>query len=451
MLLGSDESSVQLNGFDAFNVLDPFDVSTKIHDQDLGVLSGADNTSVITLRAQNPACVPFGKVEQLMPGLHIPHLDVGVVTSTDQSAAYTVDVEAANQVLVGTHLSETLAGVGIPNADHLIITGRCDVPAILGELRTGQALGMPSELANVLARLDVPQLDAEISRARHNGVAPHLDCIDRAVVTSKLLDQVTRVAVPDANGKVLAAGYDVLVIKSEIENGCRVVSKPADRLALLVVEHIGLIDNLVRSNDKTALKGVHIPNTDSLVAGASDDFMSVKTIDAIFVPIQINRSGLSSLPTLVQLLLDTVDFSPIIDRRNSRNSETTSRRDGLASCIGGGCLSKARLAPNVLVIHNLVPALAHRSSLGESRSIKIGENVNSELGRKSGDKVDRADSSLLRLVFFGLDTGKGHRNSDTALAVVTFVVGSRIQPHVVESLTGKVLVLHSSGCLGSSS
>lgn len=337
MLLGSDESSVQLNGFDAFNVLDPFDVSTKIHDQDLGVLSGADNTSVITFRAQNPACVPFGKVEQLMPGLHIPHLDVGVVTSTDQSAAYTVDVEAANQVLVGTHLSETLAGVGIPNADHLIITGRCDVPAILGELRTGQALGMPSELANVLARLDVPQLDAEISRARHNGVAPHLDCIDRAVVTSKLLDQVTRVAVPDANGKVLAAGYDVLVIKSEIENGCRVVSKPADRfvsgtnvinnagrvrrssnenfvvvleaqnrrhvirwersdgrhgkvclvilrrtrskmsrLALLVVEHIGLIDNLVRSNDKTALKGVHIPNTDSLVAGASDDFMSVK-------------------------------------------------------------------------------------------------------------------------------------------------------------------------------
>jgi hypothetical protein len=238
---------------------------------------------------------------------------------------------------VGTHLSQALAGVGIPDADHLIVTGRCDVPAILGELRTSQTLGVSCELANVLSGLNVPQLDAEISRAGHNGVAPHLYRVDGAVVTSKLLDQVTSVAVPDANGKVLAASHDMLVVESEIENGCCVMSKSADRLVsganivndagrvrgsgyeniivvlqaqnrrhvmgrersncrhgevrlfifrrtrsemsglvIFIVKHIGLVDNLVRSDDKTALKGMHIPDTNSLVAGTSDDFVPIQ-------------------------------------------------------------------------------------------------------------------------------------------------------------------------------
>ena len=45
------------------------------------------------------------------------------------------------------------------------------------------------------------------------------------------------------------------------------------RLVILIVKHIGLVDDLVRSDDKATLKSMHIPDADRLVAGPCDDFV----------------------------------------------------------------------------------------------------------------------------------------------------------------------------------
>ena len=50
-------------------------------------------------------------------------------------------------------------------------------------------------------------------------------------------------------------------------------------LVIFIVKHIRLVDDLMRSDDKTALESMHIPDTDSLVARTSDDF----------VPIQVSK------------------------------------------------------------------------------------------------------------------------------------------------------------------
>jgi hypothetical protein len=130
---------------------------------------------------------------------------------------------------MGAHLTETLASVGIPDADNFVVTSRCNVSAIFGELGASKPLGVPRELTNIFACFNVPQLDAEISRTRHDGVAPHLYCVNRSAVSPKLLDQVAGVAIPDTDAEVLAACDDMLVVKGKIENSCGVVSESANR------------------------------------------------------------------------------------------------------------------------------------------------------------------------------------------------------------------------------
>ncbi|KAI6772736.1 hypothetical protein HG530_003694 [Fusarium avenaceum] len=120
---------------------------------------------------------------------------------------------------------QAFAGVGIPDANGFIITSRCNIPAIFGELGAGKALGVPRELADVFACFNVPQLHAEISRAGHDGVAPHLNRVDRSAMPAKLLDQIASLAIPDTDTKVLAACDDMLVVKGKIENSRSVVSK----------------------------------------------------------------------------------------------------------------------------------------------------------------------------------------------------------------------------------
>lgn len=101
------------------------------------------------------------------------------------------------------------------------------------------------------------------------------------------------------------------------------------RVAILVNEHVGFGDDLGWSNNEGAFKSMHIPNPNRLVAGTSNDFVpfqvskplvkgpnnllvELKAVDAILVSIQIDRSGLASLPSLAQLLLDTVNVLPVI-------------------------------------------------------------------------------------------------------------------------------------------
>jgi hypothetical protein len=54
-------------------------------------------------------------------------------------------------------------------------------------LTASKTFGVPSELLDSLATIDVPHLDFEISTAADNGVAPHLHSVDRASMSSDLL------------------------------------------------------------------------------------------------------------------------------------------------------------------------------------------------------------------------------------------------------------------------
>lgn len=210
--------------------LDALDIRTKVHNQNLGILSRADDASVITLGGKYPAVMPLREIEQLGTGFHVPHLNIGIVATGNKSAGNAVDMQRADKVAMGFHLTDTLASVGIPDANDAVVACRSDIAAVFGKLAAGKTLGMAQELADLLAGFDVPELNAEVAGAGDNGVAAHLDGVDGAGVAAELLEQGARGAVPDADGHVLGAGDDVLVVENEIEDGGGVVTKLTDGL-----------------------------------------------------------------------------------------------------------------------------------------------------------------------------------------------------------------------------
>src|SRR5699024_3574161 len=137
----------------------------KVHDQDLGILPGTDYAPIVALGAEHPAGVPTGKVEHLAPRRHVPNFDVGVVAAADEAPAHAVNVQAANQVVVGAHLLDALARVGVPDADGLVVSCGRNVSPVLRELRASQSFSMALELPDVLPRVDIPELDLEVARA----------------------------------------------------------------------------------------------------------------------------------------------------------------------------------------------------------------------------------------------------------------------------------------------
>lgn len=68
------------------------DVGAEVHDEDLGVLAGTDDAAIVALGAEDPTGVPAGEAQDLLAGLHVEHLDVGVVAAADEATAYTVNV-----------------------------------------------------------------------------------------------------------------------------------------------------------------------------------------------------------------------------------------------------------------------------------------------------------------------------------------------------------------------
>lgn len=172
--------------------------------------------------------MPPGEVQQLPPRLHVEDHNVRVVAAADQAPADRVDVQTADEVGMGRHLAHTLARVGIPDPDGAVVAGRGDVPAVLAELRAGQALRVARELPDARARADVPQLDLEVARAAHDGVTAHLHRVDGSRVPTQLSEQLTRLAVPHADGNVLGARHNVPVIKHQVQDRRRVVLQQAN-------------------------------------------------------------------------------------------------------------------------------------------------------------------------------------------------------------------------------
>ena len=151
--------------------MDILDVSPKVHDKDLGILAGANDSSVVTLGTQHPAGMPMGESEQLVSSFHVEDFDVCVVTATNQAAADTIKVEAAHETLVSQYLSETFSRVRIPNTNNSITTGRGDESTVFGELTASKSLLMARKLSDCLSTVDVPEPHREVTGARHNRVS----------------------------------------------------------------------------------------------------------------------------------------------------------------------------------------------------------------------------------------------------------------------------------------
>lgn len=141
------------------------DTSTEIDHENLRILTCRNDTPIVAFGAEHPAGVPPRKVQELTPSLHVEHLDVRVIAAAYEPPARAVNMQRAHQAFVSLHLAQALAGVGVPDADHLVVASRGDVPSILRELTAGQALGVALELADLLACLNVPKLDAEVAAA----------------------------------------------------------------------------------------------------------------------------------------------------------------------------------------------------------------------------------------------------------------------------------------------
>lgn len=233
------------------------------------------------------------------------------------------------------HLPHALPRVRVPHPDHLVAPCRRDIPPVLRKLTAGQTLSVTQKLANGLAAVDVPHLDAEVARARHDRVTPQLHRVDGTRVAPQLFQKGARLAVPHADGDVLGAGHDVLVVEGQVEDGRGVgleapngsISRPntvddnggirrpgykdvivvlktqdgrfvvgrerycnghgwvhtlvvgkrgeMKRLAVGVEENRGLVDDFRWTYDETALKRVHVPDANRLVSRASDDFIPI--------------------------------------------------------------------------------------------------------------------------------------------------------------------------------
>ena len=149
----------------------PLNPQPKIHDEDLGILTRTNDASLIRFRAKNPACVPSREVQQQIPRLHIKDLDILIIASRDQSPTDRIDVERSHQVIVSADFLQALPGIGVPDSNHLVVSGRGDESGIVGELTAGKPFGVASELADVFAGVNIPELDLKISAAADDGVS----------------------------------------------------------------------------------------------------------------------------------------------------------------------------------------------------------------------------------------------------------------------------------------
>jgi hypothetical protein len=106
-------------------------------------------------------------------------------------------------------------------------------------LTASKTFGVPSELLDSLATIDVPHLDFEISTTADNGVAPHLHSVDRASVSSNLLQHCTSGSIPDAYRDVLRTGHNIMVVKGKVKH-CRTVLIKSHEWPVIV---FNIVDN----------------------------------------------------------------------------------------------------------------------------------------------------------------------------------------------------------------
>jgi hypothetical protein len=88
---------------------------------------------------------------------------------------------------------------------------------------------MPRELLDVLASINVPQFHFEIPTAADNGISSHLYSIDRARMTSELLQHYTGLSIPNADSDILRARDNIALVEGEVKHSRGVVLESPNR------------------------------------------------------------------------------------------------------------------------------------------------------------------------------------------------------------------------------
>jgi hypothetical protein len=124
--------------------------------------------------------------------------------------------------------TDAVTGVGVPDADDLVITSGCDEASVIAELRAGKPFGVASELANTSSRLNIPQPNAKIATTAHHHIIPQLHRINRPRMSMQMPMQRACLAVEHSDGTVLRAGDDVFIIERQVQHRSAVVLETAN-------------------------------------------------------------------------------------------------------------------------------------------------------------------------------------------------------------------------------
>jgi hypothetical protein len=126
---------------------------------------------------------------------------------------------------MGCDTPQTYSGVSIPDTNYLVIASRSYKSRVVRKLAASKTFGMARQFLDILASIDVPKLDLEISTAADNGITPHLHSIDGARMPSELLQHCTGLSIPHADCDILRTGNNIAVIESKIKYGGGVMLK----------------------------------------------------------------------------------------------------------------------------------------------------------------------------------------------------------------------------------
>jgi hypothetical protein len=190
----------------------------EIQNECASVLARSQNTAVIALSGEDPACGPVLVDSVCGASLVVGHLDALVIRARNDATVEGVQEQRTDKTLMLDAAVDEVAGVGVELVDDVIVASSKNVLGIVGELDSCKAPVLRWEVLDGSAGLEVPKLGHTISAGGDKEVATELDSIDRTSVSLKRTDAGTSLAVPDLDHSILAARDNVLVVETNVQN-----------------------------------------------------------------------------------------------------------------------------------------------------------------------------------------------------------------------------------------
>lgn len=113
-------------------------------------------------------------------------------------------------------LPHKLPRIRIELVDNLIIATGEDGAGVVAELDARKPAIPARELLDALRRGQVPEFGDAVAAGGDDEVAAELDRVDRPAVAEEGFEVRAALPVPDADGRVLGAGDDVLVVQAYV-------------------------------------------------------------------------------------------------------------------------------------------------------------------------------------------------------------------------------------------